>query len=95
MTFRDQIQSVREAEILIGNHGAGLTHLLFMDSETHVVEFGRALPFFDNLMPWKGSVGRSEIAAVHFEVSPTYLETFLVPTLAAYYRQHDKNSTHH
>jgi capsular polysaccharide biosynthesis protein len=32
-------KAVREAEILVGNHGAGLTNLIFLDKDTHVVEF--------------------------------------------------------
>jgi glycoprotein 2-beta-D-xylosyltransferase len=86
MTFKEQLLAVREAEILIANHGAGLTHLLFMDTETHVIEFGRALDFFGKLMSWKTRVSYYELPEVRFEISATYFASTLVPTLSKIYR---------
>ncbi len=55
MSFAEQVKAVRGAQILIGNHGAGLTHLLFMDRNSHVVEFSLDYrDFFFYLAEWKG-----------------------------------------
>ena len=54
LSMREQIGKIREANVLIGNHGAGLTHLLFMDERSHVMEFTGNLEFFTYLNEWKG-----------------------------------------
>jgi glycoprotein 2-beta-D-xylosyltransferase len=60
LPVREQVRIVREAHILIGNHGAGLTHLAFMDPNAHVLEFTVGyLEFFDYLAAWKGIHHRS------------------------------------
>jgi hypothetical protein len=57
MTFRDQLQAVRRAHVLIGNHGAGLTHILFMDKQSAVIEFAPdTRDFFIYLGDWKADV---------------------------------------
>jgi glycoprotein 2-beta-D-xylosyltransferase len=55
MSFGEQLSAIREAHILIGNHGAGLSHLLFMDRKSDVFEFTiDYLDFFSYLCEWKG-----------------------------------------
>lgn len=55
MTFREQLATIREAHILIGNHGAGLSHVLFMDQRSHLLEFSEDYKeFFIYLSEWKG-----------------------------------------
>ena len=55
MTHAEQVRTVREAEILIGNHGAGLSNLMFMDRSSHVLEFTvDSLIYFRYLAEWKG-----------------------------------------
>jgi hypothetical protein len=57
MAFGEQLSAIREAHILIGNHGAGLSHVLFMDRKSHLVEFtnqGQGLDFFVYMSQWKG-----------------------------------------
>ena len=36
MTFAEQLKEVRQASVLIGVHGAGLTHLLFMSPGSYL-----------------------------------------------------------
>jgi glycoprotein 2-beta-D-xylosyltransferase len=55
MSHAEQVRTVREADILIGNHGAGLSNLMFMDRNSSVVEFtDNFLDFFVYLAEWKG-----------------------------------------
>jgi hypothetical protein len=56
LSFEEQLKLIRQAHILIGNHGAGLTHLMFMDqSRSHVIEFAvDSRDFFPYLSQWHG-----------------------------------------
>ena len=56
LSFGQQIKLVREAHVLIGIHGAALSHLMFMDkSKSHVLEFSpESSDFFQYLAEWKG-----------------------------------------
>ena len=55
MSFQEQLRAIRRAHVLIGNHGAGLTHLLFLSNDTAVIEFSPfAKDFFVYLSDWKG-----------------------------------------
>jgi glycoprotein 2-beta-D-xylosyltransferase len=55
LTHSEQVRKVRQAHILIGNHGAGLTNLMFMDRNAHVLEFTTDFQdFFIYLAEWKG-----------------------------------------
>jgi len=38
LSLREQIQAASEASVLVGGHGSGLTHLLFMREDSLVVE---------------------------------------------------------
>jgi hypothetical protein len=54
MPIAEQIRAVRQAQILIGNHGAGLSHLMFMDHSSEVLEFATDYrDFFIYLSDWK------------------------------------------
>jgi capsular polysaccharide biosynthesis protein len=64
MAIEDQISLFRDAEFVIGAHGAGLTNLLFCAPGTKVLEFMPAVemrPFF-----WLISVGLDLRHAVQF-----------------------------
>jgi len=41
---KDQIHLVQQATTLVGQHGAGLAHMLWMPSNSHVVEISPPLP---------------------------------------------------
>jgi Glycosyltransferase 61 len=53
-TMRDQIAAIRQAHVLLANHGAGLTHLLFLDNGAHVIELNCNHGFFVQLARWRG-----------------------------------------
>jgi hypothetical protein len=44
MPPREQIQAAQNCDILVGQHGAGLTHMLWMKPGSHVVEIAPPLP---------------------------------------------------
>lgn len=58
MDFGQQIKTIRQAQILIGNHGAGLSHTLFLDNGAHLIEFRKGgLDMFKKFSAWKPNVG--------------------------------------
>ena len=89
MSFREQVQAVREAEVLVGVHGAGLTHLVFMDHDTHVVEFKMDLDFFVHLAECKLGLTMHLIPLAIGNVSERMLSQRLLPTFAKIYGQED------
>jgi hypothetical protein len=57
LDFATQVSKIRHAQVLIGYHGAGLTHVLFMDQKSHVIEFSSDyLDFFQILCDWRPGV---------------------------------------
>jgi glycoprotein 2-beta-D-xylosyltransferase len=81
MTLREQIQAIREAHVLIGNHGAGLTHLLFLDKDTYVLEFDRFNLHFVELCKWKERVKHYMLPKVEFKINSDYALFVLLPVL--------------
>jgi hypothetical protein len=81
MTLREQIQAVREAHVLIGNHGAGLTQLLFLDKDTYVLEFSRFNLHFAELCKWKERVTHYMLPGVKFGIDAEYTLFILLPIL--------------
>jgi glycoprotein 2-beta-D-xylosyltransferase len=81
MTLREQIQAVREAHVLIGNHGAGLTHLLFLDKDTYVLEFSRFNLHFVELCKWKERVTHYMLPGVKYGIDAEYALFELLPIL--------------
>jgi glycoprotein 2-beta-D-xylosyltransferase len=81
MTFREQVEAIRQAEVLVGNHGAGLSHLVFMDKGSHVIEFQmNNLMFFVHLTECKrGQVTFHQLPDVRSEISEEYLNSLLLP----------------
>jgi Glycosyltransferase 61 len=67
-TMRDQIAAIRRADVLVANHGAGLTHLLFLDANAHVVELSCNHGFFPELAKWRG---RSDKIHHYCQPAPT------------------------
>jgi hypothetical protein len=86
MTFHEQVQAVREAEVLVGVHGAGLTHLVFMDYDSHVVEFEMNLNFFVHLAQCKfGQVTLHQIPFMGTTIPQILLRKHFLPTFAKIY----------
>ena len=90
MTFLEQVEAVREAEVLVGVHGAGLTHLVFMDRASHVVEFQMSLNFFVHLAQCKhGQVTLHQIPFLGATVSEFLLHQHFLPTFSKIYERHN------
>jgi len=54
LPYGEQLRTVRQAYVLIGNHGAGISNLLFMDESSHVLEFNaKGMYFFAYMARWK------------------------------------------
>ena len=59
LTFEQQLRLMRQSHVLIGNHGAGLTHLLFLHDTALVLEYQQAFTsmaasqVFTPLVQWK------------------------------------------
>jgi hypothetical protein len=63
LDFATQVSKIRQAHVLIGYHGAGLTHVLFMDQKSHVIEFtSDYLAFFQILCDWRPGVDHTLLA---------------------------------
>ena len=57
LSFGEQLKLLRETHVLIGIHGAALSHLIFMDEDhSHTIEFRPEfqIDFFEDLSMWKG-----------------------------------------
>uniref|UniRef100_A0A7S4QML8 EGF domain-specific O-linked N-acetylglucosamine transferase n=1 Tax=Ditylum brightwellii TaxID=49249 RepID=A0A7S4QML8_9STRA len=57
LSFREQLALMQESHIVIGMHGAALTHLLFMDeNRSQLIELmpRNRVDFFQSLSEWKG-----------------------------------------
>jgi Glycosyltransferase 61 len=65
-TMRDQIAAIRQADVLLANHGAGLTHLLFLDQGAHVIELSCNHDFFVQLAKWHSSGDSSSQRLQHY-----------------------------
>ena len=54
LSMREQITIMREASFVIANHGAGLSHLLWLHDNTHVIELScSSANFFEELAKWR------------------------------------------
>ncbi|RWW24893.1 hypothetical protein GW17_00010791 [Ensete ventricosum] len=57
MRVKEQLQAIREASVVIGAHGAGLTHLVAARRKTRVLEIISSMyrrPHFALISEWKG-----------------------------------------
>lgn len=60
MSFQEQLTVLRKTHIVIANHGAALSFLVFMSKGAHVLEFeAPASHFFGTLAGWKPHVTRT------------------------------------
>ncbi len=92
LTFKEQLQLVREAHVLIGNHGAGLTHMVFMSDGSHVVEFNNRIQIFSDLAQWKPHVTHHLIQPVNGDLSKDYIDRILLPTIQGILKESDTRS---
>jgi len=56
LSFKEQLKLMRKAHILIGMHGAALSHIVFMaESQSHLIEFQpQKLRFYHYMSLWTG-----------------------------------------
>jgi len=56
LSMKEQIETIRQSQFLIGPHGAGLTHLLFLNKDAHVLEIGCYKMFYKRLVDWSSAL---------------------------------------
>jgi hypothetical protein len=62
LTFAEQLKEVREADLLVGIHGAGLSHVMFMSDGATLVELAtNNLGMFSGFAKWRPRVKYEEI----------------------------------
>ena len=62
LTFGEQLEEIRAADVLVGIHGAGLSHVMFMSNGATMVELGtNSLGMFSGFATWRPSVNYKEI----------------------------------
>jgi prepilin-type processing-associated H-X9-DG protein len=62
LTFSEQLREVREADLLVGIHGAGLSHVMFMSDGATLVELAtNSLGMFNGFANWRQRVNYKEI----------------------------------
>ncbi|KAL7557116.1 hypothetical protein ACA910_002404 [Epithemia clementina (nom. ined.)] len=55
LPMKEQLRTILRAQVLVGNHGAGLTHLLFLKKNAHVLEMSCRRLFFRRLTEWSSN----------------------------------------
>ena len=78
--MREQIRSIRQADFLIANHGAGMAHELFMDEGAHVLEMSCSRKFFVWLAEWK-PIQHHCLPTLEEEISPKYWQDNVVSVI--------------
>jgi len=83
MTFREQLELIRSAHVMIGNHGAGITHLLFLNDGAHVLEFSQgASTMMTDMSAWKPTITHTLLPSVNSPLlSDEFVEHSLVPAV--------------
>lgn len=84
MTLAEQVRTVSETDVLIGLHGAGLTHLLFMPPSGYLIELMPAgyqgRQHYRHMADWAG-VGYSSVPA-QGSSQFTVAQTVIMPEIA-------------
>ena len=86
-TMRDQIAAIRRADVLVANHGAGLSHLLFLDTGAHVVELSCDGTFFVELVQWRPDLRHYCQDEVSGHISAQFWEQHVVSVVRAAVRE--------
>jgi hypothetical protein len=94
MTFKEQLKSIRESHILIGNHGAGISHLLFMHDDTFVLEFSSgASQMFSDFARWKPNVQHTLLNSLSStRISPQGIHGEVIPKVLSLLSRNVKES---
>lgn len=83
MTFREQLELIRSAHVMIGNHGAGIAHLTFLQDEAHVLEFEQpASTMMTDFSAWKPKIIHTLLPSVNsLYVSDAFIQDSILPAL--------------
>lgn len=90
--MQEQICAIRQADILIANHGAGMTHELFMDDGSYVIELTCDHHFFVWLAKWRGPGIRHYCRGhvVQEKISPEYWQKNVVDIIDGIFAAREK-----
>jgi len=80
-TLGEQIAAIRQADVLIANHGAGLTHMLFLEDGADVFELSCSMGFFERLAKWVPAEYHCIRAPADSTISSDYWERHVVKPL--------------
>lgn len=93
LSMPEQLALVRSADILIANHGAGLTHLLFLEDGADVVELSCGLNFFTHLQTWRPDVTHHCIKKqLSSHVSEEFWKRHVIGTINAIWERRQRNA---
>jgi hypothetical protein len=91
VSFVDQLRAVHSSRVLLGVHGAGLTHVLFMPAGSQLVELQpptHPLGHFEKLSRWAGvsytnhpPVSLDAVGPEDYNISPAAFENYLATLL--------------
>lgn len=86
MTFHEQLKTIRETHILIGNHGAGMAHMLLMQDGTSVMEFQQmASSMFVEFSHWKPKVQHILLPSISGnQISSELMKDSVVPKVTEF-----------
>jgi hypothetical protein len=85
------IKYVRQADVLVANHGAGLTHSLFLDAPAHVIEMSCDLDHTRgvSLDPFLGGCRHHCKPMSHREISGIYWDMHVVSVIESVLRAYE------
>jgi hypothetical protein len=85
----DQIKSIREADVLVANHGAGLTHSIFLDESAHVVEMTCQYGFFGALSGWRPDIHHHCQPRAQQKISSEYWQKYVLSVIESALQSHE------
>jgi hypothetical protein len=86
----DQIKSIREADVLVANHGAGLTHSIFLDESAHVVELSCQNGFFGALLAWRPDIYHHCQPSAQNDISSFYWQNHVLSVIESALQSHEE-----
>jgi len=86
MDIGDQIRLIREAELLIGNHGAGLSHLLFLHDNANVMEFRDHNGHYTQWADWKGIPHHSIYTEYKTSLTNSLVRNNIIPKIESMFK---------
>ena len=74
LTLREQVACAAKTDVMVGPHGAGLTHTLFMPDRAHLVEVfvdgSTGLEHFNNMHAWRHGKGKHKYSSIPNAANP-------------------------